>query len=121
MKNSSAGLTAKLLQTDPADICISSVTVAELEYGCAKSKWSDRSRQVMNMFVAAFSVISFDQNDAVAAGRLRAELAEKGKLIGPYDIQIAAQGIARGLTVVTHNTAEFSRIRGISLEDWVAD
>ena len=72
----------------------------------------------MNLFLAAFTVLPFDRSDAETFGKLRAELAALGSPIGPYDIQIAAQGVTRGLTVVTHNTKEFARVPGIQLEDW---
>lgn len=73
----------------------------------------------MNLFLAAYTILPFDRDDAAVFGRIRAELANAGSPIGPYDLQIAAQGISKGLTVVTHNTGEFSRVSGIELEDWV--
>ena len=119
MKNTYPSLSKKLFQIPPADIYVSSATVGELEYGCAKSKWSDRSREVINLFLAAFTILPFDREDAVQFGRLRAALAAVGTPIGPYDIQIAAQGVTRGLTVITHNTGEFSRVPNLKVEDWV--
>lgn len=118
VKNTYPVLSEKLFQTLPSEIFVSSVTVGELEYGCAKSKWGDRTRNIMNMFLSAYTVLPFDGEDAVQFGRLRAALAKAGTPIGPYDMQIAAQGMAKGLTIVTHNTAEFSRVSGIQLEDW---
>lgn len=118
MKNSFPALSEKLFSINPSEIFISSVTVGELEYGAARSKWGERSRNIMNIFLSAYTVLPFDQEDARLSGRLRAELAGAGTPIGPYDIQIAAQGISRCLTVVTHNTGEFSRVPGIMLEDW---
>ena len=63
--------------------------------------------------------VPFTAQDAVATGRIRAELVKTGRQIGAYDIRIAGQGVARGITVVRHNTGEFSRGTGIKLEDWV--
>ena len=119
MKNTYPSLSKKLFQIPPADIYVSSVTIGKLEYGCAKSKWSDRSREVINLFLAAFTILPFDREDAVQFGRLRAALAAVGTPIGPYAIQIAAQGVTRGLTVITHNTGEFSRVPNLKVEDWV--
>ena len=119
MKNTYPSLIGKLFEIRPSDIYISSVTVGELEYGCSKSRWSDRSRGIMNLFLSAFSILSFDREDAVWFGRLRAALAAAGTPIGPYDIQIAAQGVSRGLTVITHNIGEFSRVPNLKTEDWV--
>lgn len=118
MKNSFPNLSQKLFRVSPSEIFISSITVGELEYGCSKSRWGKRSRSVMNLFLAAYTVLPFDQDDAVVFGRIRAELAKAGSPIGPYDIQIAAQCISRGLTVVTHNTGEFNRVPGLGVEDW---
>ncbi|MDD5939329.1 MAG: type II toxin-antitoxin system VapC family toxin [Lachnospiraceae bacterium] len=119
MKNTYPALTDKLFRIPPSEVFISSITVGELEYGCARSKWGERSRNVMNMFLAAYTVLPFDRDDAALFGQLRAFLASSGTPIGPYDVQIAAQGLSRGLTVVTHNTSEFSRVPKLRLEDWV--
>lgn len=120
MKNSFPNLSQKLFRVSPSEIFISSITVGELEYGCSKSRWGKRSRNVMNLFLAAYTILPFDQDDAVVFGRIRAELAKAGSPIGPYDIQIAAQCISRGLTVVTHNTGEFNRVPGLGVEDWTS-
>ena len=119
MKNTYPALSQKLFRISPSEIFVSSVTVGELEYGSFKSKWGERTRNITNLFLAAYTVLPFDRDDAEVFGRIRAELAKAGSLIGPYDLQIAAQGLSRGLTVVTHNTGEFSRVPGIILEDWV--
>ena len=65
-----------------------------------------------------FEVLEFDKEDARQAGEVRAILAESGTPIGPYDVLIAGQAKARGLTLITHNTAEFSRVEGLRIEDW---
>lgn len=108
----------KLLSIDPDNIKVSAVTVMELEYGAAKSKWSERSREAIKAFLASFEILPFSDMDAAVCGQLRAELAVRGTPIGAYDIMIAAQSVSRGLIVVTHNTGEFSRVSGIVLEDW---
>ena len=119
MKNSYPALTAKLFSLNPTDVAISSITVFELEYGAAKSKWGERTRQKLAMFLAPFSILAFDAKDAAAAGIIRAYLEQQGSPVGPYDVQIAAQGLAKDITVVTHNTREFGRIPNLRLEDWV--
>lgn len=119
MKNSYPALTAKLLSLNPADVAISSITVYELEYGAAKSKWGERTRQNLAMFLAPFNILAFDTKDATAAGIIRAYLERQGSPVGSYDVQIAAQGLTKDLTVVTHNTREFGRIPNLRLEDWV--
>ncbi len=119
LKNSFPSLTAKLFSMSPDQLCISSVTVYELEYGAEKSKWGEQTKQKLALFLAPFNIIPFSSDDAFTAAKIRASLEKSGTPIGPYDIQIAAQGISRGLTVVTHNTGEFGRIPGIRLEDWI--
>ena len=119
MKNMYPVLTEKFLSMNPAQLRISSITVFEMEYGAAKSQWGERNRQKMFQFLAPFAILPFTTDDAIAAGKIRAYLAAQGSPIGPYDIQIAAQALARNLTIVTHNTGEFMRIPGLKLEDWV--
>lgn len=65
-----------------------------------------------------FAVLDFDREDARRAGEIRAHLAAAGAPIGPYDALIAAQALARGLVLVTHNTREFARVPGLGVEDW---
>ena len=65
-----------------------------------------------------FLSFPFDGNAARHFGRIRADLAKTGNPIGPYDLQIAAIALSHSLTVVTHNTREFSRVSGLNLEDW---
>lgn len=111
-------LTKNLLTIPPDEIAVSSITVGELEYGAAKSHWGDRTRHTMYAFLSNFTVIPFDNEDAACFGNLRAALAQAGTPIGAYDVMIAAQGLTKGLTVVTHNTGEFSRVPGLKLADW---
>ncbi|MBO4474966.1 MAG: type II toxin-antitoxin system VapC family toxin [Clostridiales bacterium] len=119
MKDQYPKLTSKVLSLDPSLFYISSVTVFELEYGVAKSKQQDKNSIQLTMFLSAFTILPFDADDAITAGRIRAELAQKGTPIGPYDLQIAAQGLSRRLVVVTHNTDEFRRVPDLQVEDWV--
>ena len=111
-------LNKHLFSVHPDDILISSITISELEYGAAKSRWGDRTRQIMHAFLANYEVLPFDEQDAALFGVIRASLESQGNNIGILDAMIGAQGVARNLTVVTHNTKEFIRIPGITLEDW---
>jgi tRNA(fMet)-specific endonuclease VapC len=65
-----------------------------------------------------FTVLEADQDDARHAGEIRAQLASRGTPTGPYDVLIAGQARARKLTLVTHNTTEFTRVQGLKVEDW---
>ena len=119
MKNTYPGLTKRLLSCHPSELAVSAISVYELSYGAEKSKWGEKTRQQLALFLAPFTILPFETGDAIAAGQIRAYLEQKGTPIGPYDLQIAAQGIARGLTVLTHNTDEFGRVPGLNVEDWV--
>ena len=119
MKNKYPAATQKLLNSDPSEIAISSITLFELEYGAAKSQWPEKNRNNVKLFLAPFTIIPFDSNDAIAAGEIRQILEKAGTPIGPYDVQIAAQALARGYTVVTHNTGEFSRVPNLQFSDWI--
>ena len=112
-------LTERFLACDPSDLAISSITVFELEYGAEKSSWGDKTRENLAMFLAPFTILPFNANDAITAGRIRGILEKKGEPIGPYDTLIAAQGLSRDLTVITHNTGEFDRVPDLRTEDWV--
>ena len=118
MKGTYPAVGQRLLSIEPDKIFVSSVTVGELEYGAAKSRWSVRPREVMRFFLANYEILPFGENDAIHFGRFRAALARSGTPIGVYDVMIAAQGVARGLTVVTHNIGDFSRVPGLQWEDW---
>jgi len=104
---------------EPYQVKLSSISLAELEYGVSKSKHRERNRQALVRFASAFDIIEFNDNDAEVYGLIRAELEKKGQIIGPYDMQIAAQTISRDLILVTNNISEFSRISNIKLENWV--
>ena len=118
MKGSFPALNETAMTVHPSQMAVSAVSLLELEYGASKSRWGEKSRQTLRIFLSAFQIIPFTEADAVVAGRIRAELAGRGIPIGVYDLQIAAQALTRGMTVVTHNTGEFRRVPGLPLEDW---
>jgi len=109
----------KIYSQAPQNVKISSVTVAELEYGASKSNWRGKNRVALYNFLSPFEIISFDSRDAEIYGIIRTELENLGKPIGPYDMQLAAQALARDLIFITNNTAEFKRIPKLKLENWV--
>lgn len=73
-----------------------------------------------NLFLSPFSSLPFDDDCARRCAEVRAELERSGRVIGPHDLQIAAVALQHGLTLVTHNMQEFSRIAGLKLDDWEA-
>lgn len=100
-------------------LCISAVTFGELVYGAEKSEQSLRNLADIEGLAARLTVLPFDDNAATQFGQLRAELAKKGKPIGPYDLMIAGHARALGLTLVTNNTREFKRVPGLRIENWI--
>lgn len=101
------------------EICISSITIMEMEYGLQKSKAAASSRKALIDFLLPFKIIDFSAADAYEYGKIRAFLESKGMPVGPYDLQIAAQAISRNLILVTNNLKEFERIPGLKTENWV--
>jgi tRNA(fMet)-specific endonuclease VapC len=98
---------------------ISSVVAFELWYGVGKSTHREANARALGAFLAGpFEVVPFDEEDARAAGRVRAELVAAGTPIGAYDILIAGQAVRLGATLVTANGSEFARVRGLAWEDW---
>jgi tRNA(fMet)-specific endonuclease VapC len=106
----------RLNKHSPEDIGVSAVVIYELFYGAFKSRHKDRNIAVIDSM--AFEVIEFDKNDARESGHIRAYLESNGTLIGPYDMLIAGQAKARGLTLVTANVSEFKRVPGLRSENW---
>ena len=100
----------------PKDFGISAITTHELYFGAFKSqRTADNLDHIQSL---QFEILGFDQEDARQAGAIRAMLAAVGTPIGPYDVLIAGQSQARDLTLITRNTGEFSRVRGLRVEDW---
>ncbi|HOD62556.1 MAG TPA: type II toxin-antitoxin system VapC family toxin [Bacilli bacterium] len=99
-------------------IVISSITVAELQFGIYNSQNIEKNRISLTEFLAPFTIIDFDDNDAETFGKIRSRLKKQGKLIGPYDMLIAAQAITKNMILVTNNTEEFNRISELRIEDW---
>ena len=102
----------------PADIGVSAIVMHELYFGAYKSQ-----RQAHNLDIVdnlRFEVLPFDVDDARHAGEIRAALVARGTPIGGYDVLIAGQARARGLTLVSRNLREFARVAGLSIVDWTA-
>ena len=100
----------------PSDVTIPVIVAHELFYGALKSRRAAQNLAVVDAL--QFAVLEFDKEDARQAGAIRALLASKGTPIGPYDVLIAGQAVARNMILVTHNTQEFGRVPGLRLEDW---
>lgn len=110
------GFLTRLRQHQPQDFGIPAIVAHELFYGAFKGQRT--ADNLARVDALPFEVIEFDREDARLAGELRAQLAAAGTPIGPYDVLIAGQALARALTLVTHNTREFERVSGLRVEDW---
>ena len=110
---------SRFIKLQPGEVALSSITVAELEYGAAKSSQPARNRQALDMFLAPLVIEPFDEAATRHYGQLRAELERAGQIIGPLDMLIAAHAMSLGLIMVTRNTREFMRVRNLLVEDWV--
>ena len=113
-------LAQALAQHSTADVTISAITVADLEFGVQKSIHVAQNRQALDLFLAPFTFLEFDQDAATTYGSVRAFLESQGTPIGSLDTLIAAHALSRGLTLVTNNTREFSRVPGLTVEDWTS-
>jgi tRNA(fMet)-specific endonuclease VapC len=102
----------------PQEIRLCSVVVAELYYGCLRSAQPAKNRAEVDTFLQPYLCLPFDNAAAEVYAQIRYDLERAGTPIGPYDLQIAAIALVHGLTLVTHNTAEFSRVPGLVCEDW---
>jgi len=100
---------------------ISSIVAFELWYGVTKSsrpEWN--AKRVEKLFAGPVSLLPFEEEDARAAGSIRATLEMSGTLVGPYDLLIAGQALRSDLTLITANVKEFRRVKTLRWEDWAA-
>ncbi|HMF11890.1 MAG TPA: type II toxin-antitoxin system VapC family toxin, partial [Gemmataceae bacterium] len=120
LRQNSQVLVQRLQQEPPSDVGLCSVVLGELWYGAVRS---GPVHLAANFALIArlrqqFISLPFDDPAAEEYRRIRAHLAGQGTMIGPNDLMIAAIALTNQLTLVTHNTAEFSRVPGLTLEDW---
>jgi tRNA(fMet)-specific endonuclease VapC len=109
---------SNLLAKDREQIVVSAITEAELRTGAAKSGAPLKTLRLVQRFLAPITIVDFTSDDAIAYAQIRADLERAGKSIGPLDTLIAAQGVARKLTLVTNNVREFGRVKGLDVENW---
>lgn len=99
-------------------IYISTLTIAELEYGVENSSRIESNRVALIKFLSVFNTLAFDDFYPIPYGKLKSKLKKAGSLIGPIDMLLAAQAISKNLILVTNNIKEFERINGLKIEDW---
>jgi tRNA(fMet)-specific endonuclease VapC len=119
IRQAHAGLVQKVQGTGAVDIHLCSIVLGELYYGAFRSAaLQAHNLGLVSLLRSKFQSLPFDDTASEEYGRIRSDLAAKGTLIGPNDLMIAAIALANSLILVTHNTAEFSRVTGLQLEDW---
>jgi tRNA(fMet)-specific endonuclease VapC len=106
----------RLERHSPLDCIVSSVVMHELYFGAYNSARVQANLERIQAL--RFDIVGFDQEDARVSGEVRASLKRSGKPIGPLDTLIAGQALARGFTVITRNSGEFSRVAGLAHENW---
>lgn len=112
------GVLQRMLAHPRASVHVSVITECEMRCGAAKSTSSAKTLRLLERFLAPLHIIAFESPDALAYAQVRAKLEKAGTPIGPLDTLIAAQAVARKLTLVTNNEREFGRVAGLRLENW---
>ncbi|MCZ8342341.1 MAG: type II toxin-antitoxin system VapC family toxin [Leptospira sp.] len=118
IKKKNSKLLEKLHRNYKKGIFISTLTLAELEFGVENSERKEKNRISLIEFLTIFDILPFEQKDTIAFGKIKTELRKSGKMIGTMDALLAAQSISRNLVFVTNNTKEFKRIKDLKIEDW---
>lgn len=113
-----SAVSRRLAAVSVSDVVISSIVRAELLYGALRSRDVARNTAEVNAFLSRFASVPFDDAAAIQYAGIRHALAGLGLPIGPNALLIAAIALANDLTVMTHNTSEFSRVPGLKMEDW---
>ena len=108
----------KIQTIHPENVCISSVTYAELVHGVEKSIAVEKNRLALSILLANMEILDFDVDAADCYGKIRAGLEKNGTPIGPLDMMIAGHAQSLGYTVVTNNVKEFSRVSALRIENW---
>lgn len=107
------------LDEQEREICISTITLHELMHGADRSQRPREQRTKVANLLSGLAILEFDGNAAGHSGNIHATLAKAGSVIGAYDMLIAGHARSRGLTVVTNNLREFTRVDGLRCEDWL--
>jgi tRNA(fMet)-specific endonuclease VapC len=111
-------VSSRLLMNPPASIAIPTIVLFELEVGIAKSSSPKKRLRQLESLASTVTILPLGHAEVKAAASIRADLERQGKPIGPYDVLIAGTALAARGILVTHNTREFERIKGLQVEDW---
>ena len=109
----------KFREIGVGNVCISSITVSELQYGVFKSKQIKKNMKRLDEFLTPFEIIPYDESASIYYGKIRSHLEKKGYVIGPLDMLIAAHALSEKLTLITNNEKEFKRVKSLKVENWI--
>jgi len=118
IKRRSDELLSRMRVFRTGEIGVSVVTVAELQYGVSKSQNKERNQAALETFLLPLDIADFSFAVTVMYGDIRAQLERQGQPIGPLDTMIAAHALSLDVALVTNNTREFERVKGLRVEDW---
>lgn len=118
IKGKSVLLDKKMTMVNPNELCISMITQAELYYGLEKANNPVRLTHLVEKFLSQITILDWDDNASRHYAIIRADLEKQGKVIGNMDMLISAHALAENLTIITNNVGEFSRVKGLAVQDW---
>lgn len=120
-KHRPAPVVDRFRQLDLGQVCVSSIVYAELRFGCEGSVQREASMDALSALLGPVDICDFDAAAAESFGRVRQNLKARGQPIGPFDTLIAGHALSLGCVLVTNNCAEFKRVEGLVVENWVSD
>lgn len=121
MKRSNQAAVHRLQAVPVSDVCISAIAKSELMFGMELSPRRQRDEEALQAFLQYCPVLDYTAEAAAEYGKIRADLKQRGTMIGANDLLIAAHARSLGLILVTNNTREFSRVQGLKLENWAEE
>ena len=119
IKRKPANVIDRFRQIQISQVCISSITLSELEYGVIRSSKPERNQLALAQFVAPMEILPYGDEAALHYGRLRVHLEKHGTPIGSLDMLISAHALSTGCILVTNNVKEFKRVPNIKIDNWV--
>jgi len=119
IKRNPESVLKKMQENMWSGLCISSITLAELQHGVYNSKSAPKNEVALTQFLSIIDILPFDDEAAFEYGKVAADLQKKGTPIGSMDTLIAGHALATGKTLVSNNVKEFNRVIGLNIENWV--
>lgn len=119
MNNHPPEVIQKFRDIGVGNICVSSITVSELQYGAYKSKQIKKNINRLDEFLSPFEILAYDENASNFYGKIRFQLEKQGTIIEPLDMLIAAHALSKKLTLITNNEKEFKRVKSLKIQNWV--